>query len=614
MNKIIIVTILFISLQNKSQAQRITKIDPPNWWQAMQNDTLQLLVYGNNIGNMQVKTRTNDAQIISVNNENQDYLIVYLKLAKTIAANYIQLEFYNKNKTINYNYPILPNLKNWQPIGFNNADVVYLLMPDRWANGAKKNDHIEDMEQTDIAKIDGRHGGDLQGMMQHLDYLKDLGVTTIWPTPVQEMNQAKGSYHQYGMSNFYAIDPRFGLGNVADSINNNLYKQFVTEAHNKNLKVIMDVVMNHIGYDHYWMQHTPRIKNWVHDSTICNFDMPAITDPHASNQDIESMEKGWFVPSMPDLNQNNKDLANYMIQNTIWWINFAHLDAVRLDTAPFSEKNFLTKWSKTLKNEFPTLGIVAEVWSENNHPSDIGYWQQNPKNIDGYNSGLESVMDLPLFETLTTAIRDNNARKVYMHITHDNAIPDADANFILLGNHDTERFFTTINENENKYKLGMMMLATLRGTPQLYYGDELLYTGKKGINDGLMRADMQFEKYNQKQQDALLFTKQLLAWRKTCEVVNGGKMIHYLPQNNVYVYARIKNNKSILVLCNFDNKPQQLSTSRFEEVTKKQLPTSIMSSKNVGHPTLLNNINWTKPTAAIKDVTLDPYECIIIAF
>jgi glycosidase len=281
-------------------------------------------------------------------------------LTKQCKPQQLQLQFTSNGNSTTINYPILTN-DHFAPAGFNQSDMAYLIMPDRFSNGNVNNDNVDGMEKIKRYFEGGRHGGDLQGIANHADYIKNLGATTVWITPFQEMNDSTYSYHGYGASNFYAADARYTTGTKDDTRNNQAYVNYVSALHSKGLKVIIDVVTNHIGGAHPWQKLKPRITDWVHDSTISNFEIPALTDPYAAQKDVLSMEKGWFVPSMPDLNQSNPRMAKYLIQNHIWWVQTAHIDALRLDTAPFSDKRFLTQWSSAICKQYPSISIVAEV-------------------------------------------------------------------------------------------------------------------------------------------------------------------------------------------------------------------------------------------------------------
>ncbi len=557
----------FINLLAKAQVQ----VEPPFWWKDMVQDTLSLLITANNF-NSNTNCTCKNVPFLKTKVWNSKYASVTTSL-KNFREDSLYITCSNG---INITVPILQKEPH-NPNGFNSSDVVYLIMPDRFANGNTANDKVPGFENTNRSKIDGRHGGDLQGIIDNIDYIKNLGVTALWLTPFQEMNQKEGSYHGYGMSNLYQTDPRFGAGVPNSNLNNLKYKQFVAACHQKGLKVIMDVVPNHIGADHPWWSQQPRLTQFVHDSTMCNFIMPATTDINASKKDKISFEKGWFVPSMPDLNQDNSYLNNYLIQNHIWWMQEMKIDALRLDTQPFNERNFITKWNNAIIQQYPNTTIVGEAWGM--QPWLPKYYQGNKTNKDGYNSGLSSVMDFPVFNSLIEALKTNDATKFYEVIAQDFMYEDANKNFVFFGNHDTERFFTSIKEDEKKLRMGITLWATLRGIPQLYYGDELAMTGVKGINDGLMRADMPggwpgaYENiftgngFNEKDiaWRTLQFTQKILQWRSKSTPIFNGKTMHFAPKNNVYVMIRYEQNKAIAIVSNFGKQAQAINLNNYLE-------------------------------------------------
>jgi neopullulanase len=608
-------SILFLSFYLNCNAQlSITKIEPPNWWVNMANDTVQLMVYGNDLQNLQISTTSKEVQITNVLAQHNNIAFVDVVINKNCKPQDVLLLFNKNNITKEVKYPLLMN-DGFKPGGFNQSDMVYLIMPDRFSNGNVNNDNVEGMEQAKRYFEGGRHGGDLQGIANHADYIKNLGATTVWITPFQEMNDSTYSYHGYGASNFYAADPRYATGSKDIQRNNETYVNYVKALHAKGLKVIIDVVTNHIGGSHSWQQLKYRITDWVHDSTISNFEIPALTDPYAAQKDIVSMEKGWFVPSMPDLNQSNPRMAKYLIQNHIWWVQTAHIDGIRLDTAPFSDKHFLTQWSTALYKQYPTISIVGEVWSSFNVPSINKYWQATNTNKDGYNSGMRSIMDMPLWENLVKGLQTDDASKVYHTLGQDFLLDQPQNNFILFGNHDMERFFTSVDGNVAKYKLGVLQIATLRGIPQLYYGDEIGMQGKKNVNDGFVRQDMPggwsgdakniFTKVgydaNSQELQLLDFNTKVWNWRKSATVVHNGKLRHYLPSNGVYMYERYIGTKKVVVVLNYKNQNATIST--------KQYPETFIDNSN---PKIIFNADLATFNASKSSITLPPYGYIVL--
>jgi len=580
-NYIATIASLLLLLNNNSKAQSITKIEPPDWWVGMQNDTVQLMVYGKDLKDMQFTFQYEGIKILKVENKEDNYAFINLYIPKDAKPNIIFIKADKGKYHSAISYKLHAN-DHYQPKGFNNADLVYLIMPDRFSNGNTQNDNVKEMEQSNRNHPGGRHGGDLQGIANHLDYIHSLGATTVWLTPFQEMNDDRYSYHGYGTSNYFEADARYTSGKKGSEENNKQYKDFTEACHQKNLKVVMDVVTNHIGNKHEWQTHYPRIKNWVHDSIINQFDMPSLTDPYATIADQTNMEKGWFVPSMPDLNQSNPRVAKYLIQNHIWWIKYAHIDGLRLDTEPFSEKHFLTQWASALQKEFPTLSIVGEVWSAHNQPPIGNYWQQSTTNKDGYSSQIEHIMDIPLWENATQAFKNNDAQKLYYTLSQDFVYEHPEKNFGILGNHDMERFFTTVDSNVAKYKLGIIFLATTNRIPQLYYGDEFGMTGKKNKDDGYVRADMPggwdgdaknifngngFAE-SDKEMGLLRFNQEIWNWRKKQAVIHNGSMKHFYPKQGVYIYQRSLNNQKVIVVLNLKNEKIIINQIDYAEILK----------------------------------------------
>jgi neopullulanase len=564
------------------QVAKAQVIDPPFWYAGMPNDTLMLMMHGAKLNDAKdFKCNNTNVQLIS-SEKSGDYTFLQLKLnaKKDIAP--VEITWLNSGKKENLTYNIYNKNSAFKPQGIDVNDMVYLVMPDRFASGSDDNDFVKGMEQTDRTKVDARHGGDLQGVQNNLKYISKLGATAVWLTPVVEMNQPQGSYHHYGASDFYGIDARFATGKTADRNANNLvFKNYVQNCHANKLKVVMDVVTNHCGIDHHWTKNkTP--KDWYHAQVQCNFMIPALTDKYALQSDIDGMEKGWFVPSMPDLNHDNPLMCKYLIQNTLWWIEYAELDALRLDTQPFSKKEFLSEWSNTIKQAYPSITIVGETWSaSNNQAHYIDYWQANNNNKDGYNSAIESVMNFPWWEKAVQGLKTNDANAMYYTMTNNMNNSNAEKNYILLGNHDTERFFTTIEKSTNKFYQGVLMLATMPGIPQWYYGDELGFEGVKGINDGLMRADM-LGGFKGDKQDALSsqikldaeqlakhnFCTKFFNYRKGTNAWRKGKFAQAIPQDNVYSYVRYSDKNCYVLFINFSAKPQNCNLARFNEILK----------------------------------------------
>ncbi len=570
---------LFVLIGNSSVfAQKIDRIEPPFWWTDMKETNLQLLVYGPKISQSRPVV---DYPGLSIKEillvENPDYLFINLNISATAKPGTANIVFYfPKGKPLVFPY----ELKAREPNsalreGFNSSDAIYLIMPDRFANGNPQNDNMPGMlEQASRNNPDGRHGGDLKGIEDHLDYIANMGFTALWLNPVFESNMKTLSYHGYSITDFYRVDPRLGT--------NDSYKSLIDKAHKKGLKVIKDMVFNHFGDGHWWMNHLP-MSDWINrwpSYTNSNFRAGTLTDPHAANVDRERMLKGWFDLMMADLNQNNTYVANYLIQNSIWWIEYAGLDGIRMDTYPYSDKDFMAAWMKRIRMEYPNFSVVGEVWL--NSPQQVAYWQANDRNQDGYNSHLDYVFDFPLKYALGEAFNEKNSwssgvAKLYETLSYDFLYNDPQKIISFADNHDFDRIFNTLGQDLRKLKMVMALLATTRGLPMMYYGTEILSTGWENQGHGFIRKDFAggweddecnaFTSLglNDQQQETQAFIKHLLQWRRKSEAVILGNLKHYVPEDGVYVYFRYTNDKSVMVIINNNDESRSFRTERFAE-------------------------------------------------
>ncbi|GGA65094.1 glycosyl hydrolase [Flavobacterium palustre] len=466
-------------------------------------------------------------------------------------------------------------------------------MPDRFANGNPNNQNdITTVEKYNRDLPGGRHGGDIEGIIQNLDYIQSLGITTIWCTPLCENNEAEFSYHGYAQSDVYKIDPRFGT--------NEDYVRLAEEIHKRDMKLVMDYVTNHWGLSHWMLQDSPT-KNWIHqfeNYTETNHKRSTISDINASKIDRNICLNGWFVPSMPDLNITNPLVFNYICQNAIWWIEYANLDGFRVDTYNYSEPEYIAKWTKAITDEYPNFNLVGEITMRNQ--GLLSYWQKDSPigKIQNFNSHLPSVMDFALSDALLVVFNedddswDQGITKIYDILSKDFLFPNVNNLLIFGENHDTRRLNHIYNNDIRKYKMAMIMLATLRGIPQLYYGSEIGMTGDQNLGDSDIRRDFpggwetdQNNAFHHKtrsecQKAYFDFTSKLFHWRKTNEAVHFGKTTHYIPENNVYVYFRYDSNKSVMVIINNNPENQNIDTERFQEnirnyTTGKEIITNI---------------------------------------
>ena len=579
----LLLVLIFISFS--IEAQKIKKIEPPFWWTEMNHNQLELLIYGDDIASYTPSVENEEITIVGVNKtENKHYLFLDLDISKAQVGTF-KISFSKKGKKNNFsiNYELKQrSRKSKLRKGFDSSDVVYLIMPDRFANGDVTNDSsAETIEKANREFKGGRHGGDIQGIINQLDYIKQLGATAIWSTPLLEDNQLIYSYHGYAITNPYKIDPRYGT--------NELYKKLAAKAHQKGLKIIMDYVTNHWGSENWLIKDLPTYS-WIHQFPKfqrSNYRMTTQFDPHASKIDAKLCMDGWFDTTMPDLNQSNPLVLKYLIQNAIWWIEYANLDGFRVDTYSYANKEGISKWTKAIMDEYPNFNIVGEVWMHNQ--AAISYWQKDSKigAIESYNSYLPSVMDFTLHDALTAMFNEDNATwdngmiKAYNNFANDYLYPNTNNMLVFADNHDTQRINEIFNGDINKYKLAITLIATVRGIPQLYYGSEIGMQGNKNNGDGDIRRDFPGGWKNdtnnaftssgrtEKQQAYFNFTSKLLNWRKNTEVIHTGKTTHYIPENNVYIYFRYNEKNSVMVIINNNPKEQTIQLNRFAENLKK---------------------------------------------
>ncbi|WPR70974.1 glycoside hydrolase family 13 protein [Flavobacterium sp. NG2] len=575
---LVLILVLF-SLNTYAQIQ---KVEPPFWYAGMHNPELQIVFYGKNIAVNEVSVSHKVVIKEVLKTENPNYLFVTID-TKNVPAQELVFSFL-KNKKIQFtqNYSLKQRRDNSAlRQSYDASDLIYLIMPDRFSNGNSDNDsHKSVTEKMNRSKSSGRHGGDIEGIIQHLDYLKELGVTAVWNTPLCEDNDAEGSYHGYGQSDVYKIDPRYGT--------NEDYLRLSTELHKKDMKLILDYVTNHWGAQHWMMKDLPTY-DWIHQFpgyAQTNYRMTTQFDPNASLIDTKMCVDGWFVKSMPDLNQSNPLVLNYLIQNAIWWIEYADLDGFRVDTYSYNDKAGIAKWTKAITDEYPNFNIVGEVWMHDQ--AQMAYWQKDSKiaAIQNYNSYLPSVMDFTLMETLGTVFNENQSDwdkgliKIYENFTNDFLYPNPNNLLTFVENHDTLRFNEIYKNDFKKYQMAMALIATVRGIPQIYYGSEIGMAGNKDEGDGAIRLDFPggwksddnnaFSKEGRTamQQEFFDFSSKLFQWRKRNEAVHFGKMTHYIPENNVYVYFRYTNSKTVMVVINNGTETQKLNTNRFQENIK----------------------------------------------
>ena len=565
--------LLFVCLNLSAQ---VSKVEPPMWWSGMHNTNVMVTLYGENLADYAVAS--NDLTITDVVRlENKNYLFVYLDFAAAKPGTYQLVLEHSQKESIQIPYELMERREGSAlRKGYDSSDFIYLIMPDRFANGDPTNDSHPDLhEQSNRKDPWGRHGGDLQGIIDHLDYIAQLGVTAIWNTPVLEDNDPKGSYHMYAASDVYQIDRRFG--------SNEKYKQLSAELKKRNMKLIKDYVVNHWGLEHYMIQDLPS-KDWINqwdEFTPSSHAKEIFSDPYAAEVDVKQLVNGWFVDSMADLNQKQPQLLKYLTQNAIWWIEYADLSGLRVDTYPYNSRDEVTLWSKAIMDEYPNFSIVAESWVIN--PIHLSYWQKDSPiaAMSGFNSQVTHVKDFALFAavqevfTEKTPWWDQKMNKIYKVFQNDFVYANPNDLMVFLENHDTTR----INElvDFENYKLMTTLLATVRGVPQTYYGTEISIKGSKEKGDADLRKDFPggwpddlrsaFTPTGRTATENKYFdfTAQLFNWRKSEPVIHHGKTMHYAPQNEVYVYFRYTDTKSIMVILNANDEAQTLDLSRYKQ-------------------------------------------------
>ena len=620
----------------------ISHIEPPSWWTGMKLP-LQLLINGKDISSYDVSIKNGDGIKVSGIHkaESPNYLFVDIDIPSEAKPGTYQLVFTKDGKSFEYPYEISarrPDSANRE--SFTTSDLIYLIMPDRFANGDPTNDSTQDtQEKANRSSLGGRHGGDIQGIIDNLDYISDLGVTAIWNTPLLLDDDPRGSYHGYAAADYYKIDPRFG--------DNELFKEFVAKAHEKNLKVIMDVVTNHSGTKNYWWADDLPFQDWIHqfpEYTGSNHAYITLLDPNASKHDKILAEEGWFTPGMADMNLDNPYLLQYFKQWALWWIEFADLDGYRVDTYWYNEKEPMSEWNLAITDEYPNFNIVGETWIA--HVPGIAYWQKNNNNHDGFNSNLPSVMDFPLLNAANSVFgapkempnggnqnnqrrgrRNNGARALYDVISQDYLYPDINNLMVFPSNHDTDRVGDIVGKDPDRFKAEMVLFATVRGILQIFAGDEMMFssadpkTGHPGLRvdfpggwqgdafslfteEGRANADVDFdgqpiEKGMRK--DLYDFSRNLFQWRKNKEVIHNGKTLHFVPTNEGYGYFRYNDNDTVFVFINTsDTDTINVPWSNYSEITN-----GLGSGRNV----------LTGEMVTISDsTTVAPFQTLLIEY
>ena len=579
MKKILVLT----SLLSTFAFAQIQKVEPMFWWKGMKNPELQILVYGKNISDYTIEL-SDEIKIKDIQKtENPNYAFVTIN-TNDVKKSSFKINLKKKNKIVDsYSYELKdrqPNSSNRN--SFTSKDIVYLIMPDRFANGDESNDSKKELTDKANRQIpDSRHGGDLRGIINNIDYIQNLGATSVWLTPVNEDNEKQHSYHGYAQTDLYKIDGRYGT--------NEDYRELSRELNKRGMHLIQDYVTNHWGISHWMIQDLPT-QDWINQFPDgekgfkrSNYRTTSQFDRNAADIDKKIALNGWFDSSMPDLNQANPLVLNYLTQNAIWWIEYAELGGMRVDTYPYNNKEGMAKWVKAITDEYPKFNVVGQAWMHS--PAHVSYWQKDSKiaEIENYNSNLPSVMDFSLFSEMPKAFVeeeswDKGMIKLYNSFTNDFLYPNVNNMFVFLENHDTERWNEIFKSNPSYYKLGLTLISTVRGIPQVYYGSEIGMRGDKNNGgDAEIRKDFPGG-WKSDQQNAFTnegrtaeqkmyhdFTAKVFNWRKNKEVIHSGKTKHYMPEKNVYVYFRYNENESVMVILNANEEKQTFKLDRFAE-------------------------------------------------
>ena len=613
MKKTLMTLGLGLMMATATSATTISRIDPTDWYVGMKDPSLQLMVYGKDVKN--VKQVTTDYAGVKVDSivrlDSPNYLLIYLNLQGAKAG---QMTLNFDGKKVRYTLKDR-TMRGEDHKGFSNADVLYLLMPDRFANGNPKNDVVKGMrdQSCDRTKPSLRHGGDLAGIEQHLDYFTDLGVTALWFTPILENNWpndhgVNSSYHGYATTDYYKVDPRFGT--------NAEYKQLIDECHKRGLKVVMDMIFNHCSNYHPWNLDPPT-KDWFNNPNYglqTSYKLTPVLDPYASKQDMRETVDGWFVPSMPDLNQRNPHLMRYLIQNSEWWIETAGIDGIRMDTYPYADRKAMALWMKTLDTEYPNFNTVGETWVT--EPAYTAAWQKDSK-LSTMNSYLKTVMDFSFYDKLSQAKHEETddwwkgLNRIYNSLCYDYLYADPSHVLAFIENHDTDRFLGN-GKDSTALKQALALLLTMNRIPQLYYGTEVLMNGTKEITDGNVRKDFPggfagdthncFTAQGRTKAENAMFQweSKLLHWRQGNDLISKGKQTQFIPFKGIYVIARQYQGRTSLTILNGKRSEATMPVARYAEV--------------IGKATTATDVISGRKIDLTHDITLQPREALVVEF
>ena len=626
MRKFLLSLSFIMTALGMNAAVKIDRVEPTDWYVGMKDPSLQLMVYGEGIREAQVSTDYPGVRVDSlVRLDSPNYLLVYLDLSGAQPGE-MKLRFTmgKSKKEVSYRLKARA-MAGEERKGFSNADVLYMLMPDRFAQGKDHKAQVKGMNPyvEDRSKPSLRHGGDLQGIRDHLDYFTQLGVTALWLTPVLENNSPDGkdgssTYHGYATTNYYRVDPRFGT--------NEDYRELIADAHAKGLKVVMDMIFNHCGFEHPWVKDLPsrdwlNVPEWLSGKEEdkakylqTSYKLTPVLDPYAAEVDKRETVDGWFVPSMPDLNQRNPHVIKYLIQNSVWWIETVGIDGIRMDTYPYADREAMALWMKTLEREYPNFNTVGETWVT--EPAYTAAWQKDSK-LSSINSYLKTVMDFAFYDRVNMAAREETddwwqgMNRVYNTLCYDYLYANPSSVLAFIENHDTDRFLKN-GTDTLALKQALALLLTINRTPQLYYGTEILMNGTKEVTDGNVRKDFPggfpgdkancftAEGRTRAQNDMFNWLSRLLHWRQGNEAIINGKQVQFTPRKGVYLIARQAKGQNVLTVVNGTSEPAQMEVKRYAEI--------------IGQATEATDILTGRKVALDKDVALQPRETLVLSF
>ena len=591
-----------------AQSQAAVRADPPNWWTGMQHNKVEILFNAKYITKCRAFIQSDYCKIIGTTPlPNPDYLLVEIEIAPDCPPGKVEFSFASSRNDYSYSFPLESRSPKTSK-GLNASDLIYLVFPDRFANGDPSNDNNPSLlePKADRGGLKTRHGGDIQGISKHLDYFNQLGVTALWLNPVLENNQPYESYHGYAATDLYKVDPRLGT--------NEMYKQLVDQCHKKGIKVIWDVVYNHWGNEHHLFKNLPD-SNWVHwfpQFTRTSYRAETLMDPYASSADRDIMTNAWFDKHMPDLNQQDTHLARYLIQNSLWWVEYAGIDAFRIDTYAYPDQTFMKQLDEAMRREYPDFFLFGETWVQG---SPVQAWFTEEAEVKkDFNSSLHSVTDFQLYYAITKGLRENfgweeGFRRIELTLAHDILYKEPNNLVTFLDNHDLSRFYSMMSEDMASFKMGIALLYTLRGIPSIYYGTEILMKNYSDP-DAKVREDFPggwpgdaSNKFiasgrTKQEQEAFDFCAVLGTWRKANTWFGNSKLMQFVPEENTYVYFRYDDKHTVMCVYNGNEKPYSLKLDRFAE--------------RIGNAKVGRDIIGRRELALEKELVLEPKSVMVV--